>query len=75
MNHDRPILETELPLDGSRFEGIISPVVRNPIFAYKSVPRQIFTLADYEIASIITERNDERNRPEAQRSSQRSSGH
>jgi type IV secretion system protein VirB11 len=21
MNHDRPVLETELPLDGSRFEG------------------------------------------------------
>src|SRR5208283_1153375 len=35
MNHDRPILETELPLDGSRFEGIISPVVRQPIFAIR----------------------------------------
>src|SRR6266566_2640714 len=29
INHDQPILETELPLDGSRFEAI-SPPVRNP---------------------------------------------
>jgi len=48
MNHDRPILETELPLDGSRFEGIISPVVRQPIFAIRLRPRRIFTLAEYE---------------------------
>jgi type IV secretion system protein TrbB len=30
LNHERPILETELPIDGSRFEGIVSPVVRRP---------------------------------------------
>ena len=62
MNHDRPILETELPLDGSRFEAIVSPVVRNPIFAIRLRPRQIFTLADYEKAGIITEKSDELNR-------------
>ena len=28
VNHDRPILETELPLDGSRFEGIVPPPER-----------------------------------------------
>jgi Flp pilus assembly CpaF family ATPase len=39
MNHDRPILETELPLDGSRFEGIVSPVVRQPIFAIRLASR------------------------------------
>jgi len=27
INHDNPILETELPTDGSRFEGLIPPVV------------------------------------------------
>src|SRR5690349_17424488 len=48
LNHDRPILETELPLDGSRFEGIISPVVRRPVFAIRLRPRRIFTLEDYE---------------------------
>ena len=56
MNHDRPILETELPLDGSRFEGIVSPVVRSPIFAIRLRPRQIFTLEEYENAGIITEK-------------------
>src|SRR5881628_3032144 len=27
INHENPILETELPTDGSRFEGLIPPVV------------------------------------------------
>lgn len=54
MNHDRPILETELPLDGSRFEGIVSPVVSNPTFAIRLRPKQIFTLEYYEKAGIIT---------------------
>lgn len=61
MNHDRPILETELPLDGSRFEGIVSPVVRNPIFAIRLRPRQIFTLANYEKSGIITGKEDDLN--------------
>ena len=33
INHERPILETELPLDGSRFEGLVSPVTRSPVLA------------------------------------------
>jgi type IV secretion system protein TrbB len=35
LNHDRPILETDLPMDGSRFEGLVPPVVRNPVFAIR----------------------------------------
>jgi len=58
MNHDRPILETELPLDGSRFEGIISPVVQQPIFAIRLRPRRIFTLDEYELSSILTHKAD-----------------
>src|SRR5262245_21541104 len=27
LNHSNPILETELPIDGSRFEGLVPPVV------------------------------------------------
>ncbi len=38
LNHERPILETELPLDGSRFEGIVPPVVRRPVFAIRLRP-------------------------------------
>jgi len=58
INHEHPILETELPLDGSRFEALVSPVVRRPVFAIRMRPRRIFTLEDYERAQIITDRND-----------------
>jgi type IV secretion system protein TrbB len=62
LNHDRPILETELPLDGSRFEGIVSPVVRNPVFAIRPRPKTIFTLRDYEADGILTNKDDSLNR-------------
>lgn len=62
LNHDHPILETELPLDGSRFEGIVPPVVRYPVFAIRLRPRKIFTLDEYETSRILTEKDDPRNR-------------
>jgi Flp pilus assembly CpaF family ATPase len=62
LNHDNPILETELPIDGSRFEGIVAPVVRHPIFAIRLRPRKIFTLGDYESDRIITDKLDPLNR-------------
>ncbi len=62
LNHDHPILETELPLDGSRFEGVVAPVVRQPVFAIRLRPRKVFTLADYETAGILTRKEDESNR-------------
>src|ERR1700686_249168 len=62
LNHEHPILETELPIDGSRFEGIVSPVVRRPVFAIRLRPRKIFTLEDYETGGILTEKNDPINR-------------
>jgi type IV secretion system protein VirB11 len=65
INHDHPILETELPLDGSRFEGLVSPVVRNPVFAVRMRPRKIFSLEDYEKAQIVTGKHDPRNRSRA----------
>lgn len=58
LNHSNPILETELPIDGSRFEGIVSPVVRNPIFAIRLRPKKIFSLADYQNAGILTAKDD-----------------
>src|ERR1035438_1020877 len=33
VNYDRPFLEAELPIDGSRFEGIVPPVTSRPVFA------------------------------------------
>ena len=58
LNHGNPILETELPLDGSRFEGIVSPVVRNPVFAIRLRPKAIFSLTDYQNAGILTTKDD-----------------
>jgi type IV secretion system protein VirB11 len=62
LNHERPILETELPIDGSRFEGIVSPVVRRPVFAIRVRPRKIFSLEDYEADGILTNSDDPLNR-------------
>src|SRR5258708_7030259 len=61
INHERPMLETELPLDGSRFEGLISPVVRQPVFAIRMCPKRIFRLEEYETSEIITRKDDPRN--------------
>jgi type IV secretion system protein VirB11 len=58
LNHDRPIIETELPIDGSRFEGIVPPVVRRPVFAIRLRPRRIFPLHEYEAAGILSEKGD-----------------
>jgi P-type conjugative transfer ATPase TrbB len=62
LNHERPILETELPLDGSRFEGLVSPIVRRPVFAIRLRPRRIFTLEEYESAGILTGKDDPLNK-------------
>ena len=62
LNYERPVLETELPIDGSRFEGLIPPVVRHPVFAIRRRPRKIFTLAQYCDAGILTNRADPLNR-------------
>src|SRR5438093_13426825 len=62
INHERPILETELPLDGSRFEGLVSPIVRSPVFAIRLRPRRVFRLEDYEESEIVTRKDDPRNR-------------
>jgi Flp pilus assembly CpaF family ATPase len=62
LNHEHPILETELPIDGSRFEGIVPPVVRRPVFAIRLRPRKIFSLDDYEAHGILTDKNDLLNR-------------
>lgn len=58
INHEHPILETDLPLDGSRFEALVPPVVRRPVFAIRLRPRKIFALADYQAAGILTHKED-----------------
>jgi len=49
-----PILECELPFDGSRFEALIPPVVASPTFAIRKKALQVFDLADYVARGIMT---------------------
>ncbi|NTZ47706.1 P-type conjugative transfer ATPase TrbB [Lelliottia aquatilis] len=54
IDRDRPVLECELPVDGSRFEGTIPPLVANPSFTIRKKATRIFTLADYLGHNILT---------------------
>lgn len=56
ITRDNPILECELPLDGSRFEGLIPPVVKGPSFCIRKRAAKIFTLAGYVAAGVMSER-------------------
>jgi type IV secretion system protein TrbB len=51
---ERPILECELPIDGSRFTAVIPPVVTAPAFAIRRRASQIITLAGYVSAGVLT---------------------
>lgn len=51
---DSPILEGELPLDGSRFEGCVPPVVVNPSFAIRKRASAVFSLEQYVNDSILS---------------------
>ena len=44
---ENPIIECELPIDGSRFEALIPPVVAKPVFTIRKKALKIFTLKDY----------------------------
>lgn len=56
LNSDNPILECEFPIDGSRFAGLIPPVVSKPTFTIRKKAISIFSLEQYLENSIITER-------------------
>lgn len=50
-----PILECELPMDGSRFEALIPPVVAGPTFTIRKKASKIFTLDNYVESGIMTQ--------------------
>ena len=52
---ENPILECELPLDGSRFEALIPPVVTGPTFTIRKKSSIVFTLENYVKSGIMTE--------------------
>ncbi len=63
LNHNSPILETELPLDGSRFEALVPPVVHRPVFAIRLRPKRVFSIDEYESSGILTSQADPVNAP------------
>ena len=55
ITRERPVLEGELPTDGSRFGGMIPPVVVRPSFAIRKKASRVFSLAEYVRNGIMTE--------------------
>jgi Flp pilus assembly CpaF family ATPase len=56
VTRQKPILEGELPLDGSRFAGQLPPVVPAPTFAIRKKAVAIFTLDQYVDSCAMTVR-------------------
>lgn len=54
VNEQHPVLEAELPLDGSRIEGLLPPVVPSPVFAIRKRAVQVFTFDEYVGDGILT---------------------
>jgi P-type conjugative transfer ATPase TrbB len=54
ITRENPILECELPLDGSRFEAVIPPLVAAPTFTIRRKALKVFTLADYVESGIMS---------------------
>jgi type IV secretion system protein VirB11 len=52
---NNPILECELPFDGSRVEALIPPVVPAPTFAIRKKAKLIYTINDYIKSNILSE--------------------
>lgn len=53
INEERPLLEVELPLDGSRFQGVLPPVSAGPVFAIRKRAVRVHTLDDYVGQGIL----------------------
>jgi len=55
ITRDRPFLEGEFPLDGSRLSALLPPIVGpNASFALRKKATRVFTLDDYVAAGIMT---------------------
>jgi type IV secretion system protein VirB11 len=54
ITRSKPVLESEFPLDGSRFAAQLPPVVAAPTFALRKRAIAVFTLDDYVAKGIMT---------------------
>ncbi len=55
ITRQNPLIEGELPIDGSRFAGQLPPVVSAPVFAIRKKAVAVFTLQQYVEAGIMTD--------------------
>jgi type IV secretion system protein VirB11 len=56
INEGSPLLEVELPFDGSRFHGVVPPVSSGPVFAIRKRALRVHTLDDYVVERILAPR-------------------
>ena len=47
INESSPLLEVELPFDGSRFHGVVPPISAGPVFAIRKRAIRVHTLDEY----------------------------
>ncbi len=59
LRADKPLLEGELPFDGSRFAGQFPPVVPAPTWAIRKRASSVFSLVEYTKAGIMSARQAE----------------
>ncbi|HVZ42782.1 MAG TPA: ATPase, T2SS/T4P/T4SS family [Ramlibacter sp.] len=53
VHYGSPILEGEFPLDGSRLQGLVPPIVRAPVFAIRKRTQKVLTLDDFRASGVI----------------------
>jgi type IV secretion system protein VirB11 len=53
IDRNRPTLQGELPLDGSRVQGVIPPMAAAPLFSIRKRATMVFTLDDYVRSDML----------------------
>lgn len=53
-NKDAPLLSAELPVTGSRFQGVLPPLSFNPVFTVRKKAIKIFTIDNYVEQGILS---------------------
>ena len=53
-NDKNPVISAELPSDGSRFQGMLPPIVANPTFTIRKKAILVYTLEQYVESKIIS---------------------
>ena len=53
IDRDNPILECEFPLDGSRFEALLPPLVEAPAFSIRKRAIRLHTMQDYLVSGSM----------------------